>query len=356
LTIGDHQSSIVYQQSSIVFMGLLRTDIGIDLGTVNVVVYVRGRGIIIQEPSVVALLSREERVVTFGEEARQMYGRTPDEIEVARPLRDGVIADYHVTHTMLAEFIKQARGFSLFPPRIVIGVPFGVTSVERRAVREAAIEAGADKNQVFLIREPLAAALGAGLPVDTATGNLVLDIGGGTAEAAVVSMNGIVSANSVRVGGIKLDLAVQNYIRRKYNLAVGEPTAEDIKIKIGSALPLEDELVLEVQGRDQVSGLPQSIELRTNEITEAIQEPLAQIAGVVKSVLERTPPELAADLIHRGMAMTGGTALLRRLDEYLAKEIGVPAYVADAPMSCVALGTGRALEHLKILRSTEFIS
>jgi rod shape-determining protein MreB len=337
-------------------MGLLRTDIGIDLGTVNVAVYVRGRGIIIQEPSVVALLSREERVVEVGEEARQMYGRTPDEIEVARPLRDGVIADYHVTHTMLEHFIRKARGFSIFPPRVVISVPYGVTSVERRAVREAAIEAGADKNQVFLIREPLAAALGAGLPVDTATGNMVLDIGGGMAEAAVVSMNGIVSANSVRVGGIKLDLAVQNYIRRKYNLAIGEPTAEDIKIRIGSALPLDDELVMEVQGRDQVSGLPQTIEVRSNEITEAIQESLNQIAGVVKSVLERTPPELAADLIHRGMAMTGGTSLLRKLDEYLTKETQIHAYVADTPMACVALGTGRALEHLPVLRRTEFIS
>jgi rod shape-determining protein MreB len=337
-------------------MGLLRTDIGIDLGTVNVVVYVRGKGIVIQEPSVVALLSREDRVVEVGEEARQMYGRTPDEIEVARPLRDGVIADYQVTQTMLSHFIRKARGISLFPPRVVIGVPYGVTSVERRAVREAAIEAGADRGQVFLIREPLAAALGAGLPVDTATGNLVLDIGGGTAEAAVVSMNGIVSANSVRIGGIKLDLAIQNYIRRKYNLAIGEPTAEDIKIKIGSAMPLEHELVMQVQGRDQVSGLPQTIEISSNEVTEAMQEPLAQISGVVKSVLERTPPELASDIIDRGMAMTGGTALLRKLDEFLTKETGIPAYVADAPMACVALGTGRALEHINVLRRTEFIS
>jgi rod shape-determining protein MreB and related proteins len=337
-------------------MGLLRTDIGIDLGNSNVVVYVRGKGIIIQEPSVVALLSREDKVVEVGEEARQMFGRTPDEIEVARPLRDGVIADYQVTQTMLQHFISKARGISLFQPRVVIGVPFGVTSVERRAVREAAIEAGADRNQVFLIREPLAAALGAGLPVDTATGNLVLDVGGGTAEAAVVSMNGIVQANSVRVGGLKLDYAIQNFIRRKYNLAIGEPTAEMVKIKIGSAMPVEDDLVMEVQGRDQVSGLPQTVEVNTGEIVEAIQEPLAQIAGMVKSVLERTPPELAADIIDRGMALTGGTALLRQFDMYMTKEVGVTAYVADAPMACVALGTGRALEHLKLLKRTEFVS
>jgi rod shape-determining protein MreB and related proteins len=336
-------------------MGILRTDIGIDLGNSNVVVYVKGRGIVIQEPSVVALLAREDKVVEVGEEARQMYGRTPDEIEVARPLRDGVIADYQVTQTMLQHFIRKARGFSLFQPRIVIGVPYGVTSVERRAVREAAIEAGADRNQVYLIREPLAAALGAGLPVDTATGNLVLDIGGGTAEAAVVSMNGIVQANSVRVGGLKLDYAIQNYVRRKYNLAIGEPTAEMVKIKIGSAMPLEHELVMEVQGRDQVSGLPDTIEITSGEITEAIQEPLAQVAGMVKSVLERTPPELAADIIDRGLAMTGGTSLLRMLDAFLTKEVGVVAYVADAPMACVALGTGRALDNLNLLRRTEFV-
>jgi rod shape-determining protein MreB and related proteins len=337
-------------------MSLLRTDIGIDLGNSNIVIYVRGKGIIIQEPSVVALLSREDKVVEVGEEARQMYGRTPDEIEVARPLRDGVIADYQVTQTMLQHFIRKARGFSLFQPRVVIGVPYGVTSVERRAVREAVIEAGADRNQVFLIREPLAAALGAGLPVDTATGNLVLDVGGGTAEAAVVSMNGIVQANSVRVGGLKLDYAIQNFIRRKFNLAIGEPTAEMAKIKIGSAMPLEHELIMEVQGRDQVSGLPQTVEVNSSEICEAIQEPLAQIAGMVKSVLERTPPDLAADIIDRGMALTGGTALLRMFDVYMTKEVGVVAYVADAPMACVALGTGRALEHLSILKRTEFVS
>jgi len=335
-------------------MSIFRADIGIDLGTVNVLVYVRGKGIVIQEPSVVAILAREGQVVEVGEEARQMYGRTPDEIEVTRPLKDGVIADYQVTQKMLEHFVRRARGFTFLPPRIVIGVPFGVTSVERRAVREAALAAGA--GEAYLLREPLAAALGAGLPVDTATGNLVLDMGGGTAEAAVVSMNGIVVAHSVRVGGIRLDEAIQNFVRRKYNLAIGEQTAEDIKIRIGSAVPLEHDLVMQVQGRDQVAGLPRTIEVTSGEITEALQEPLAQIVSCVKSVLERTPPELASDIIDRGMAMTGGTALLRKLDEYMTKETGVPAYVADAPMACVALGTGRALDHIDVLRRTEFIN
>jgi rod shape-determining protein MreB len=334
-------------------MSIFRADIGIDLGTVNVVVYVRGKGIVIQEPSVVAILTREETVVEVGEEARQMYGRTPDEIEVARPVREGVIADYQVTQKMLAHFVSKAKGFSIFPPRVVIGVPYGVTSVERRAVREAALEAGA--SEAFLLPEPLAAAFGAGLPVDTATGNLVVDIGGGTAEAAVCSMNGIVVANSVRVGGLKLDAAIQNFIRRKYNLAVGEPTAEEIKIRIGGAMMQDDEMYMQVQGRDQVSGLPRTIEISSNEIVEALQEPLSQISACVRAVLERTPPELASDIIDRGMAMTGGTALLRKLDEFLTKETGIPAYVADAPIACVALGTGRALENIEVLRRTGFI-
>lgn len=337
-------------------MSIFRADIGIDLGTVNVVVYVRGKGIVIQEPSVVAILTREETVVEVGEEARQMYGRTPEEIEVARPVRDGVIADYQVTQTMLAHFVNKAKRtalLSFLPPRVVIGVPVGVTSVERRAVREAALEAGA--GEAYLLPEPLAAAYGAGLPVDTATGNLVVDIGGGTAEAAVCSMNGIVVSNSVRVGGIKLDAAIQNFIRRKYNLAVGEPTAEEIKVKIGSAMPLEEEMYMQVQGRDQVSGLPRTIEVSSNEIVESLQESLVQISACVRSVLERTPPELASDIIDRGMALTGGTAQLRMLDEFLTKETGIPAYVADAPMACVALGTGRALDNIEVLKRTGFI-
>ena len=335
-------------------MGLFRQEIGIDLGTVNIIMYVRGRGIVVQEPSVIAILTRNEQPVEVGEAARQMYGRTPGEIEVVRPVREGVIADFRFTQEMLKHFINRIKGFKPLPPRVVIGVPFGVTSVERRAVREAAIEAGA--GEVFLLREPLAAAMGAGLPVDTATGNLVMDIGGGTAEAAVVSMNGIVVANSVRVGGIRLDEAIQSFCRRKYNLAIGEPTAEDIKIKIGSALPLETALVMQVQGRDQITGLPRTIELSSNEITEALQEPLSQMAACIKAVLERTPPELASDIIDRGMAMTGGTSLLRKLDEFFTKEVGIPAYIADAPMACVALGCGRALENIDLLKRTEFAS
>jgi rod shape-determining protein MreB len=333
-------------------MSFLRSEIGIDLGTVNILIYVRGKGIVIVEPSVMAILSRDEQPVEVGEAARQMYGRTPGDIEVVRPVREGVIADFRFTKEMLAEFIRRAKGWQPLPPRVVIGVPYGVTSVERRAVREAAIEAGA--GEVFLLREPMAAALGAGLPVDTATGNLVLDIGGGTAEAAVVSMNGIVTANSVRVGGVRLDEAIQAFIRRKYNLAIGEPTAEDVKIKIGSALPLDDEMIMQVQGRDQVTGLPRTIEVSSNEITEALQEPLSQIVACVRAVLERTPPELASDIIDRGMAMTGGTSLLRRLDEYFTQQLNIPAYLADAPMACVALGCGRALENIELLKRTEF--
>jgi rod shape-determining protein MreB len=335
-------------------MSWLRAEIGIDLGTVNVVIYVRGKGVVIQEPSVVAILSNEGRIVEVGEAARQMYGRTPDEIEVTRPVRDGVIADYQVTQTMLRYFVDRVKGLRPLGPRIVIGVPYGVTSVERRAVREAAMEAGA--GEAYLLREPLAAALGASLPVDTATGNLILDLGGGTAEAAVVSMNGIVVASSVKVGGIKLDEAIQSFVRRKYNLAIGEPTAEDVKIRIGSALPLEHELVMQVQGRDQVSGLPRTIEVTSTEVTEALQESLAQVARCVRSVLERTPPELSSDIIDRGMAMTGGTALLRKLDEYLSKEVGIPSYIADTPMACVAIGTGRALENIEVLKRTEFLT
>jgi rod shape-determining protein MreB len=333
-------------------MGLLRQEIGIDLGTVNIILYVRGKGIVVQEPSVIAILTSDERPVEVGEAARQMYGRTPNEIEVVRPVREGVIADFRFTQDMLKHYISRAKGLKILAPRVVVGVPYGVTSVERRAVREAALEAGA--GEVFLLREPMAAAMGAGLPVDTATGNLIVDIGGGTAEAGVISMNGIVVANSVRVGGIRLDEAIQSFCRRKYNLAIGEPTAEDIKIKIGSAMPLETELVMQVQGRDQITGLPRTIELTSNEITEALQEPLSQIVSCIKSVLERTPPELASDIIDRGMAMTGGTALLRKLDEFLTKEVGIPAYVADAPMACVALGCGRALENIDLLKRTEF--
>ena len=322
--------------------------LGIDLGTVNVLVYVSGRGIVLQEPSVVALSVHDNRIVAVGEEAKAMYGRTPDVIEVLRPMRDGVIADYMVTEAMLRYFIHKAIGRTLFKPRVMISVPYGVTSVEKRAVHEAAITAGA--REAHLLWEPVAAAIGAGLPTDTPTGNMVVDLGGGTTEAAVVSMNGIVVANSVRTGGVRFDESIVAYIRRKYNLAIGEPTAEEIKMRIGAALPLDEPLTMEVQGRDLVVGLPRTITISSEEVTEAISEALAAIVSVTRSVLEMTPPELASDIIDRGMVLVGGGSLLRKLDQLLTRETGVAAYVADAPMACVALGAGKALENYFTVR------
>jgi rod shape-determining protein MreB len=323
--------------------------IGVDLGTVNVLVHVVGRGIVLQEPSIVAISNEESKIVAVGEEARAMYGRTPEVIEVMRPLRDGVIADYEVTYRMLEYFVRKASGrFQILGPTLMISVPYGVTSVERRAVHEAALEAGA--RRAHLIPEPLAAAMGAGLPVGTPTGNMVVDMGGGTSEAAVVAMNGIVVANSVRMGGVRMDEAIVSYVRRKYNLMIGEPTAEEIKIRIGSALPLEEDLEMEIQGRDQVAGLPRTATISSSEITEALAEPLSAIVSMVKSVLEKTPPELSSDIIDRGMVLVGGTTLLRKMDQLLTRETGVPAYVADAPMACVAQGAGKALEHYHVLK------
>lgn len=323
--------------------------IGVDLGTVNVLVNVVGQGIVLQEPSVVAISSDEYKIVAVGEEAKAMLGRTPDAIEVMRPMRDGVIADYRVTQRMLEYFIRKACGGArLFKPRVMISVPYGVTSVEQRAVREAALEAGAAR--AHLIPEPLASALGAGLPVGTPSGNMVVDLGGGATEAAVVSLNGIVVANSIRAGGLRLDEAIAGYVRRKYNLMIGQPTAEEIKIRIGAALPLEEDLEMEVQGRDQVAGLPRTISISTEEVTEALAEPLMAMLSVVKAVLEKTPPELSSDIIDRGMVLVGGGALLRKMDELVTRETGVPAYVADAPIACTALGAGKALEQYELLR------
>jgi rod shape-determining protein MreB len=328
---------------------MLTKHIGVDLGTVNVLVWVKGKGIILQEPSVVAIAVNDNKIVAVGNEARAMLGRTPETIEVARPLRDGVIADYVVTEAMLRYFIEKVAGrLRLFKPIIAISVPVGVTSVESRAVHDAAIQAGG--REAYLIPEPLAAALGAGMPVDTPTGNLVVDIGGGTSEAAVISMNGIVEFASVRVGGNRIDEAIIGYVKRKYNLMIGEQTAEEVKIAIGSALPLEEELRMEVRGRDQVSGLPKTIHVTSGEVTEAIAEPLAAIVGVVKSVLEKTPPELASDVIDRGIVMTGGGAQLRNFDRLLTKETGVPCYLADNPIASVALGAGKALENYDVIK------
>ncbi len=328
---------------------MLGKQLGIDLGTVNVLVNVVGQGIVLQEPSVVAISSEEYKIVAVGEEAKAMLGRTPDAIEVMRPMRDGVIADYRVTQRMLEYFIRKASGrLRLFKPRLMVSVPYGVTSVEQRAVREAALEAGAGR--AHLIPEPLASALGAGLPIGTPSGNMVVDLGGGATEAAVLAMNGIVAANSIRIGGLRMDAAIAGYVRRKYNLMIGQPTAEEIKIRIGAALPLEDDLQIEVQGRDQVAGLPHTITITSEEVTEALAEPLAAMLSVVKAVLEKTPPELSSDIIDRGMVLVGGGAMLRKIDELVTRETGVPAYVADAPIACTALGAGRALEQYEILR------
>jgi rod shape-determining protein MreB and related proteins len=331
-------------------VGFLTSRIAIDLGTVNVLVYDQGRGIVMQEPSVVALREDGDKtvIVEVGRAAREMFGRTPEEIEVMRPLRDGVIADYFVTEAMLRYFIQRVTGrLNVRKPMVMISVPYGVTSVERRAVREAGLAAGA--REVYLIHEPLAAAIGAGLPVGTPTGNMVVDMGGGSTEAAVVSMNGIVCAESVRVGGVHLDEAIISYIRKKYNLVVGEPTAEAIKIKIGTAAELKERLEMSIQGRDQVAGLPRTITLTSDDVEEALHEPLSAIVNVIRAVLAKTPPELSADIIDRGMALTGGGALLREIDAMITRETGVPAYVADNPIACTALGAGKAITELPLL-------
>jgi rod shape-determining protein MreB len=331
---------------------MLAKQIGVDLGTVNLLVAEVSKGIIFREPSVVAIVEEKgTRLMAVGREAKEMYGRTPDAIEVMRPLRDGVIADYEVTEAMLRYFINKVAGpIRLFKPRVMVSVPYGVTSVESRAVREAALQAGA--REAYLIPEPLAAAIGAGLPVGTPTGNMVVNMGGGASEAAVIAMNGIVCADSVRIAGVRFDEAIISYVRKKYNLMIGEPTAEQIKIQIGSALALDNELSMEVQGRDQVAGLPKTITVTSGEVSEALTEPLSAIVGMVKSVLEKTPPELAADIIDRGMALCGGSTLLRKMDVLLTRETGVPAYVAERPMDCTALGASRALAEYQILRRT----
>ncbi|MDP9381688.1 MAG: rod shape-determining protein [Chloroflexota bacterium] len=325
--------------------------IGIDLGTANVLVFVKGKGIIANEPSVVAVSTRDGSVKAVGAEARDMLGRTPETIEVVRPMKDGVIADYVITEQMLRYFIGKAAGrFSLGGPEVMICIPAGVTTVEMRAVRDAALNAGA--RHAWLIREPLAAALGADIPVASPSGNLVVDIGGGTTEVAVIALNGIVVGNSVRVGGNRIDDEIANYMKRKYSLVVGDRTAEEIKIAIGSAIPLEDNPSMQVKGRDQVSGLPRTVMITSHEVTQAIREPLQSIVRAVKVVLEETPPELASDIIDKGMVMTGGGSLLRNIDYLLSKATGVQCYIVENPLNCVALGTGLALEHLDILRDS----
>ena len=325
--------------------------IGIDLGTANVLVYVKGRGVVLNEPSVVAYSEADNRVLAVGKQARDMLGRSPGRIQVVRPMRDGVIADYTITEAMLRYFIRRVSGpFNLFRPVVMICIPAGVTNVESRAVLDATIQAGA--SEAHLIPEPLAAAIGANVPIDGPAGNMVIDIGGGTTEAAVISLNDIVVSASIRVGGNRIDELIQTYVRRKYNLVIGDRTAEEIKLRAGSAIPLRDEEIVEVRGRDQIDGLPKMRQLSSHEITEAISDALNQIVATVKSVLEQTPPELAADIVDKGMVLTGGGALLRNIDRLLARETGVPAYIAEDPLSCVAIGSGRALEHLGVFRDS----
>jgi len=322
--------------------------IGIDLGTANVLVYVKGRGIVIQEPSVVAV-SDDNQIVAVGEQAREMIGRTPGNITAIRPMKDGVIADYVITEAMLRYFIKKA-GRSFTKPDVMISVPSGVTSVEKRAVRDAALKAGA--GEAYLIEEPLAAAIGANVPISSPSGNLIIDIGGGTSEIAVIALGGIVVAESVRVGGNRFDEAIGNYVRKKYNLMIGERTAEEVKMAIGAALPLERELHMEVRGRDLIAGLPRTIPLTSSEVMEALETPLQQIVTAVRSVLEKTPPELSSDIIDKGMVMSGGGSMLRNIDKLLTQVTGVPCHVAENPLNCVAVGTGLALEHFEFFKKS----
>src|SRR5262247_1386430 len=329
-------------------LGMLSSDMAIDLGTANTLVYVKGRGIVLNEPSVVAIVSKggKKQVLAVGNDAKMMLGRTPGGIEAIRPMRDGVIADFEVAEEMIKHFIRKVHNRRSFAnPMIIICVPSGATAVERRAIQESALSAGA--RRVYLIEEPMAAAIGADLPVTEATGSMVVDIGGGTTEVAVLSLGGMVYAGSVRVGGDKFDEAIVNYIRRNYGMLIGETTAELIKKEIGSAFPGSEVREMEVKGRNLAEGIPRSFTISSNEILEALTEPLNQIVGAVKSALEQTPPELGADIAEKGMVLTGGGALLRDLDRLLMEETGLPVIVADDPLTCVVRGSGKALERME---------
>jgi len=330
--------------------GVLSNDIGIDLGTANTLVYVKGKGIVMREPSVVAIDSTTRRVLAVGDEAKRMLGRTPGNINAIRPMKDGVIADFDITEAMLRYFIKKVQNNSkMIPPRVVIAIPSGITEVEKRAVKESAIHAGA--REVLLIEEPMASAIGVGLPVEEPAANMIVDIGGGTTEVAIISLAGVVFSKSVRVAGDELDSAIINYMKRAYNLLIGERTAEEIKIKIGSAFPLEDELTLEVKGRDSVAGLPKTIHITSQEIREALADTVASIVDAVRNALERCPPELSAALVDRGFVLAGGGALIRGIDRLLSERTGLPVTIADDPLSAVANGTGAVLEDLNWLLS-----
>jgi rod shape-determining protein MreB len=329
-------------------MGFFTKKLGIDLGTANTLVFVPGKGVVLNEPSVVAV-SANNRILAVGAEAKFMIGRTPDEIIAYRPMKDGVIADYRVTEAMLRYYIHKALGrFNIVRPDVLISVPAGVTSTERRAVIEAAVKAGA-KN-AYVVKEPILAAIGAGIPIHEPMGRMVVDAGGGTTDVAVISLGGIVASTSVKVAGNKIDAAIIDYVKKTFNLSIGEKTAEDIKIQVGSAVPVEEELTMIVKGRDFVSGLPRSIEMRTNEVVKAISRELREMINAIKSVLQETPPELASDIIDQGIIMTGGTSQLRNLPELVYRRTGVKALLANEAYFCVAKGTGIALEHLDVYK------
>src|ERR1700741_2002592 len=328
---------------------LFSNDIGIDLGTANSLVYVRDQGIVLREPSVVAIQAGTTNVLAVGEEAKRMLGRTPGNIIAIRPMKDGVIADFEITEAMLRHFIQKVHHRKLIAPRVVVAVPSGITEVEKRAVKDSATHAGA-RGEVYLIEQPMASAIGVGLPVHEPAGNMIVDIGGGTCEIAIISLAGIVFSRSLRVGGDEFDETIGAPMKRAYNLMIGERTAEEIKWRIGSAFPLEQELSMEVKGRDLSAGLPRTITVRSEEIREALKEPLTSILESVRITLERCPPELSADLIERGIVMAGGGALLRGIDRLVSQETGLPVHVADDPLSAVAEGTGRVLQELQFLK------
>ena len=325
--------------------------LGIDLGTTNILVFVPGIGIVLNEPSVVAVSEDDNKILAIGAEAKTMIGRTPENIIAYRPMKDGVIADYRVTEAMLRYYINKALGkWSIFKPEVLVSVPAGVTSTERRAVVEAAMKAGA-KN-AYVVKEPILAAIGAGIPIQEAAGHMIVDIGGGTTDVAVISLGGIVASTSVKVAGNKIDAAIVDYVKKTYNLAIGDKTAEDIKIKIGSAVPLDEELEMSVKGRDSLLGLPRTVEIKSNEITKAIQKELREMVRAIKDVLQETPPELSSDIIDRGIIMTGGSSQLRHLPELVFRRTGVKSVLAKEALFCVAKGTGVALEHLDVYKKS----
>ncbi len=329
-------------------MPVFTRELGVDLGTLNTVV-AEGNQILMQEPTVVAIVVEEQKMVEWGQAAKDMDGRVPESIEVVRPLRNGVIAEYEITEKLLGFLIKKVSGpMLIFPPRVMITVPYGITSVETRAVHEAGL--GARIREVFLIQQPLAAAIGVDLPIGTPSGNMLLCMGGGTMQAAVLAMNGIVTAETSRTGGLRFDDAIIAYVRKKYGVIIGQPTAEQLKIRIGAALPQDAQQTMEVQGQDQVTALPRPVLLTTDDIAEALQEPLNEVVNTTRRVLEKTPPELISDIIDRGVALTGGGALLRSVDKYLTKALGIPAYLVDNPTTCTAEGAARAIAMREVLR------